>query len=316
MEFKDYYKIMGVDENATADDIKKAYKRLARKYHPDVSKEKDAEQRFKDVGEAYEVLKDPEKRREYDQLRAYGGGSGQFTPPPGWNRGGGYERADFGAEGFSDFFEAMFRRGGGFSRHDFGDGGAQMRMRGEDTHVELPLFLEEAFKGTEKTVELRVPEIDERGLRTQRTRKLKIKIPPGSSEGSVLRIKGQGGSGFGGGENGDLLATVRLAPHPLYTVEGKNLTLIAPVTPWEAALGGKLTVPTLKGRTLVTLPANSQNGAKLRLSGQGLPGMPPGDLFVVLKIVVPPNVTEGARTHYEKLAKEYAGFNPRAAWES
>ncbi|HEY0963734.1 MAG TPA: DnaJ C-terminal domain-containing protein [Pseudomonadales bacterium] len=328
MEFKDYYEIMGVDEKATADDIKKAYKRLARKYHPDVSKEKNAEQRFKDVGEAYEVLKDPDKRREYDNLRAYGarGGNGQFKPPPGWSpgSGGAYEGAGFGdAEGFSDFFEAMFGRGGGFRRGGFGGGdfgaggndGASMRMRGEDAHVELPLFLEEAYRGSEKTVELRIPEIDEHGRRIQRTRKLKIKIPPGSSEGSVLRIKGQGAPGFGGADNGDLLATVRLAPHPLYTVDERNLTLVAPVTPWEAALGTKLTVPTLKGRTIVTIPAGSQNGTKLRLTGLGLPGTPPGDFYVVLKLVLPPQVSDGARRNYEALASEYAAFNPRSAWE-
>lgn len=325
MEFKDYYEIMGVDEKATPDDIKKAYKRLARKYHPDVSKEKNAEQRFKDVGEAYEVLKDPDKRREYDNLRAYGarGGNGQFTPPPGWHPGGAsaYEGAGFGdTEGFSDFFEAMFGRGGfrrgGFGGGDMGGGGASMHIRGEDAHVELPLFLEEAYKGTEKTVELRMPEIDEHGRRVQRTRKLKIKIPPGSSDGSVLRIKGQGAPGFGGGENGDLLATIRLAPHPLYTVDERNLTLVAPVTPWEAALGTKLTVPTLKGRTLVTIPAGSHNGTKLRLAGLGLPGTPPGDFYIVLKLVLPPQVSAVARTHYEALASEYAGFNPRSAWES
>ncbi len=293
VEFKDYYKIMGVDESATADDIKKAYKKLARRYHPDVSKEKNAEQMFKDVGEAYEVLKDADKRREYDQMRA-GAMSGN------------------GAEsGFSDFFEAMFGRGGGF-RHNFGDGGSHIRMHGEDTRVELPLLLEEAFAGGERLVELRVPEIDERGLRT---RKLKIKVPPGSGEGSVLRIKGQGQPGIGGGEAGDLLLTVRLASHPLYTIDGKDLTLVAPLTPWEAALGSKLTVPTLKGRTLVTVPAGSHSGRKLRLAGQGMPGSPPGDFFVVLKVVLPPDLTDTARPLYEGLAQQYSTFNPRAAWE-
>jgi curved DNA-binding protein len=177
------------------------------------------------------------------------------------------------------------------------------------------LFLEEAFKGAEKTVELRVPEIDAQGRRTQRTRKLKIKIPAGSGEGSILRIKGQGNPGFGGAEAGDLLARIRLAPHPLFSVEDRNVTLVAPVTPWEAALGSKLTVPTLGGRTRVTIPAGSQSGAKLRLGGLGLPGSPPGDFFVVLKIVMPPNVSESAREKYTALAEEYADYNPRTAWE-
>ncbi len=318
VEFKDYYKIMDVDEKATPDEIKKAYKRLARRYHPDVSKEKDAEKKFKDVGEAYEVLKDPEKRREYDQLRQYGaGGNGQFTPPPGWDpsqfQHGGFEGG--GSGDFSDFFETLFGRGGGFRQGGFGDGGARMRMRGEDAHVEIPIFLEEAYKGTEKLVELRVPETDERGRRVTRTKKLKIKIPAGSGEGSVLRIKGQGNPGYGGAEAGDLLATIRLAPHPLYSVEERNLTLVAPVTPWEAALGTKLTVPTLGGKTRVTIPPNSQSGTKLRLAGLGLPGSPAGDFYVVLKIVMPPDLSDKAREHYEALAAEYASFNPRSAWE-
>jgi curved DNA-binding protein len=318
VEFKDYYRIMDVDEKATAEEIKKAYKKLARRYHPDVSKEKDAEKKFKDLGEAYEVLKDPDKRREYDQLRKYGAGAGngQFTPPPGWDpsqfRNSGFE-SGAGAGDFSDFFETLFGGGGGF-RGGFG-GGGQRQMRGEDAQVDIALFLEEAFKGTEKLIELRVPEIDEQGRRVQRTRKLKIKIPAGSGEGSVLRIKGQGNPGYGGAEAGDLLAKIHLAPHPLYSVENKDLTLIAPVTPWEAALGSKLTVPTLGGRTRVTIPPNSQSGTKLRLAGLGLPGSPAGDFYVVLKIVVPPNVSDNAREKYAALAEEYSTFNPRTAWE-
>lgn len=318
VEFKDYYKIMDVDEKATAEEIKKAYKKLARRYHPDVSKEKDAEKKFKDLGEAYEVLKDPDKRREYDQLRAHGamGGNGQFTPPPGWDpsrfRSAGFETGA-GTGDFSDFFETLFGGGGAF-RGGFGAGG-QMRMRGEDAQVDIPLFLEEAYKGTEKLVELRIAEIDEQGRRVQRTRKLKIKIPAGSGEGSVLRIKGQGHPGYQGAEAGDLLATIHLAPHPLYSVENKDLTLIAPVAPWEAALGSKLTVPTLGGRTRVTIPANSQSGTKLRLAGLGLPGTPPGDFYVVLKIVVPPTASASAQEKYAALAQEYADFNPRTAWE-
>jgi curved DNA-binding protein len=322
VEFKDYYKIMDVDEKATPEEIKKAYKKLARRYHPDVSKEKDAEKKFKDVGEAYEVLKDPDKRREYDQLRTYGASrNGQFTPPPGWDpsqfQHAGYE--DAGGGDFSDFFETLFGRGGGFRQGGFGAGSGagsgRRQVRGEDAHVDLPIFLEEAFKGTEKMVELRVAESDEHGRRVQRTRKLKIKIPAGSGEGSVLRIKGQGNPGIGGAEAGDLLAKIRLAPHPLYSVEDKNLTLVAPVTPWEAALGTKLTVPTLGGRTRVTIPAGSQSGAKLRLAGLGLPGTPPGDFFVVLKIVMPPNVSDSAREKYSALAQEYSSFNPRTALE-
>lgn len=315
MEFKDYYKIMGVAEKATPDDIKKAYKKLARRYHPDVSKEKDAEQRFKEVGEAYEVLKDADKRREYDQLRTLGaqGRNGQFTPPPGWDPATHYYESGDGGAGFSDFFEALFGRSGGF-RHNFGDGSSHMRMRGEDVHVDLPLLLEEAFHGCEQVVELRVPEVDERGLRSHRQRKLKVKVPAGTGDGSVLRIKGQGPAGFGGAEAGDVLITIRLAAHPLYGVDGKDLTLVASLAPWEAALGCKLTVPTLGGKTRVTVPANTQTGRKLRLAGMGLPGSPPGDLFIVLKVVMPADITDKAKELYAGLEQELA-FNPRAAWE-
>jgi curved DNA-binding protein len=272
------------------------------------------------------VLKDEDKRREYDQMRAMGamGGNGQFTPPPGWDRAGGYYRGGAGSAnqgspfegdtaGFSDFFETMFGRRGGF-RHDFGEGQARMRTRGEDVQAELGLLLEEAFKGSDQVVELRVPETDERGMRSNRTRKLKVKIPPGTADGTVLRMKGQGAAGFGGGEAGDLLLKIRLAEHPLYAVEGKDITLVAPLAPWEAALGCKLTVPTPGGKTRVTVPAGSQTGGKLRLTGRGLPGTPAGDFFIVLKVVMPPKVTEKAKTLYAELEQELA-YNPRAAWE-
>lgn len=326
MEYKDYYKIMGVDEKATPEAIKKAYKKLARQYHPDVSKEKNAESRFKEVGEAYEVLKDPDKRREYDQLKAMGamGGNGQFTPPPGWdpathfyeNYGGQGGQGGQGGEGqggadFSDFFEAMFGRSGGFRRSGRSGG---VRMHGEDVHHELALLLEEAYTGSEQMIELRVPEVDERGLHSYRTRKIRVKVPPGSGAGTVLRIKGQGAPGLGGGEAGDLLLTIRLASHPLYSVEGKNISLVVPVAPWEAALGCKLTIPTLKGSTRVTIPPNSQSGQKLRLGGLGLPGTPAGDFFLVLKIVMPDKLSAKAKALFSELEQE-TSFNPRAQWE-
>lgn len=311
MDFKDYYKIMGVDENATPDDIKKAYKKLARRFHPDVSKEADAEQQFKEVGEAYEVLRDAEKRREYDQLRKMGvaGRNGQFTPPPGWEAATHFYEQEGHSSDFSDFFEALFGRNGSFRRSEAG-----MRMRGEDLHSELALLLEEAWQGSEQTVAIRVPESDEHGLLSHRVRKLKVKVPPGTGDGSVLRIKGQGTPGLGGGSAGDLLLTIRLAQHPLYVVDGKNLSLVVPLAPWEAVLGCKLTVPTLAGKRLVTIPPDSQNGQKLRLAGLGMPGKPPGDFFLVLKVVVPATSTDKARALYDQLRQE-SGFNPRAAWE-
>jgi curved DNA-binding protein len=313
MEFKDYYKTMGVDEKATPEEIKKAYKKLARRFHPDVSKEPDAEQRFKEVGEAYEVLRDESRRREYDNMRISGamGGNGQFRPPPGWESATHFRDGEGGAADFSDFFEAMFGHNGSFRR----PAGGGMRMRGEDLHAELALLLEEAWLGCEQQIAVRIPEVDEHGLMSHRVRKLNIKVPPGTGDGSVLRIKGQGAPGMGDGGAGDLLVTIRLAQHPLYTVDGRNLALVVPLAPWEAALGCKLEVPTLKGKTRVTIPANSQSGQKLRLAGLGMPGLPPGDFFLVLKIVMPAHANEKARSLYEELQRE-TPFNPRSAWEN
>lgn len=313
MEFKDYYKLLDVTESATPEEIKKSYKRLARKFHPDVSKEADAEAKFKEVAEAYEVLKDPAKRQEYDQLRAMGGRGqgGRFTPPPGWESATHFYEGG-GHSDFSDFFEAMFGRDGRVHRSYAG--GQQVHMRGEDVHAELPLLLEEAGNGCEQVVQVRVPEVDEHGLISHRNRKLKVKVPPGTTAGTVLRIKGQGAPGIGGGGPGDLLVSIRLAPHPLFGVEGRNLSLVVPLLPWEAALGTKVTIPTLKGKTRVSIPAGSQSGQKLRLAGQGLPGDPPGDFMVVLKVVMPDSINDTAKELYRRLQEQNA-CNPRAAWE-
>jgi curved DNA-binding protein len=317
MEFKDYYATLGVAPDASAEDIKKAYKRLARKYHPDVSKEQDAEAKFKEVGEAYEVLKDATRRLEYDQLRKYGGSQrpgADFTPPPGWESSAQFHAGDGGAD-FSEFFETLFG-GGGFGHRGF-SGGHSMRMRGEDLHAELALLLEEAYSGTEQMLEIRVPEIDEHGRRHRNIRKLKVKVPAGTTSGTVLRMRGQGAPGVGGGEHGDLLVTIHLAAHPLFSVDGRDISLVVPVLPWEAALGAKVTVPTLKGRTRVNVPANSQSGRRLRLAGQGLPGQPPGDCYLVLKVVMPETSTEADAALYRQLADHFTAAgttHPRAAW--
>jgi curved DNA-binding protein len=313
MEFKDYYKTLGVDEKATLEAIKKAYKKLARRYHPDVSKEKNAEAHFKEVGEAYEVLKDQDKRQEYDQLRAMGaaGRDGQFVPPPGWRGAGAAQHRPQDSADVSDFFESLFGRGGNF-QHAAED--IQNHSDGRDIHYELALLLEEAFKGCEQVIELRIPQVDARGRQTLHSKKLKIKVPPGATEGTVLRIKGQGDPGFGG-VPGDLLITIKLATHPLYTVAARDIALVVPITPWEAALGCKLTIPTLKGHSRVTIPPQSQAGQKLRLAGLGFPGTPVGDFFVVLKIVMPATITPAAKTLFENLAQEL-DFNPRSSWEA
>jgi curved DNA-binding protein len=312
VEFKDYYKIMGVDPKADPDAIKKAYKKLARRYHPDVSKERDAEKKFKELGEAYDVLRDEDKRGEYDRLREMGANhDGSFTPPPGWNPGAYQHSSRATHADFSDFFETLFGGAG------FGEGHADdptAHLRGQDIHHELALLLEEAFHGCEQVVELRVPDRSGHGRGSIHTRKLKIKVPAGVTSGSVLRLKGQGAPGIRDAAAGDLLVTIRLAAHPLYSIDGKNISLVAPVAPWEAALGCKLDVPTLAGKARVTVPAQSQTGQKLRLAGKGMPGTPPGDFLVVLKVVMPETLTDKARELYAQL-KEELDFNPRQAWE-
>ncbi len=314
MEFKDYYKIMGVAENADADTIRKAYRKLARKYHPDVSKEADAEQRFKEVGEAYEVLKDKDKRAEYDQLRKLGarGQDGSFRPPPGWHaRGDG--RSGFGFESaaggdYSDFFASIF---GGFGSGGQRRGQQQaFRQRGEDVHSKLALLLEEAHKGCEKSIAFQVHETDEHGLLRRRRKTLKVKIPPGVTRGQQIRLKGQGGPGSGGGENGDLFIEIELAPHPLFVVDGKNLQLTVPIAPWEAALGASIRIPTLDGELNIKIPPGSSGGQKLRLAGKGLAG---GDLIVILRIVMPRQHSDKAMQLYRQLAEE-SNYDPRANW--
>lgn len=310
MDFKDYYAALGVGESASPEEIKKAYRKLARKYHPDVSTEADADDRFKDIGEAYEVLKDPEKRAEYDQLRAYRDRGGEFTPPPGWESssgfaGGGYTEAD--ARQFSDFFESIFGRAGGFGAGS----GYQTRRRGEDVHARLALFLEEAYHGCDKQVRFTVHEVDDQGRLRARQKTLNVKVPAGLREGQHMRLKGQGSPGQAGGEPGDLFIEISLAPHPMFSVEGRDVLVTVPVTPWEAALGGSITVPTVGGRVSVKVPRGSSSGRKLRLKGKGLPGKHPGDQIVVLQVVMPEQHSDEAEALYQQLAKAEKAFNPR-----
>ncbi|MGO1462490.1 MAG: DnaJ C-terminal domain-containing protein [Marinobacter sp.] len=319
MDFKDYYAVLGVSESASPDEIKKAYRKLARKYHPDVSKEADADEKFKDLGEAYEVLKDPEKRGEYDQLRKYGAQSdGSFQPPPGWQSssgfgGGGYTSAD--SRQFSDFFEQMFG-GGGFAGNGFGATGGgfrqTMRSRGEDVHARLSLPLEDVFSGSDKQVSFSVQEADGQGRVVARQKNLKVKIPAGMREGQHLRLKGQGSPGMGGGESGDLLIEVELAPHSLFSVEGRDVVVTIPITPWEAALGATITVPTVGSKVNVKVPKGTSSGRKLRLKGKGLPGKHPGDQMVVLQVAVPEQHSEEAEKLYEQLAEAEKAFDPRS----
>ncbi len=310
MEFKDYYSALGVSETATEEDIKKAYRKLARKYHPDVSSEAGAEAKFKETNEAYEVLKDPEKRAEYDQLRQLGArqADGRFRPPPGWESAEHFSSGDMEQGQFSDFFESIFGRAGTAHR-SYREGRQQhFRMRGEDIHVTLPLLLEEAYRGGERQLEFSVPEVDEYGLVSHGKKTLKVKIPPGASPDRPLRLRGQGAPGIGGGESGDLLLEIQIAPHPVFALKGRDLYRVLKISPWEAALGTTVEVAGLQGKVKLKVPENSQTAQQLRVKGKGFPE---GDMYVELRVVMPPGHSEKAREMYRQLANE-SSFNPRS----
>ena len=292
MQFRDYYETLGVARGASQDDVKRAYRRLARKYHPDVSKEADAEARFKEVGEAYEVLKDPEKRAAYDRFGKDWKHGQEFRPPPGWERqfnfgGGGFS----GASGFSDFFESLFGQGG------FAGARGPMHARGGDQSARIEIPLEDAFRGATRNL-------------TLRGRTLSVRIPRGVAEGQRIRLSGQGGSGARGAPDGDLYLTVTHKAHPLFRTEGRDVHLKLPVAPWEAALGATVAVPTLGGKVDLRVPRGSRTGQTLRLKGRGLPGRPDGDQYVALEIVAPPADTPESESLYREMAKSMR-FNPR-----
>jgi len=316
MEYKDYYEIMGVAHDATQDEIKRAYRKLARKYHPDVSKESDAEARFKELGEAYEVLKDPEKRVAYDQLGKQWKNGQDFRPPPDWDAGfefsgGGYTAGDGGAH--SDFFEELF--GHGYAPPGGTAGRRVFRMRGEDHHAKVLIDLDDNFSGATRAISLRVPELTEDGRVTTRDRTLNVRIPKGIRPGQQIRLAGQGGPGHGGAESGDLYLEVEFRNHPLYRVDGADLYLDLPVTPWEAALGATIKVPTPSGSIDLKIPVNSRQGGKLRLKGRGLIGKQPGDMYVVLQLTLPPGDNDAAKALYRQM-EDQLGYNPRATMEA
>jgi curved DNA-binding protein len=319
MEFKDYYDIMGIKRDATQDEIKRAYRKLARKYHPDVSKATDAEDRFKEVGEAYEVLKDPEKRAAYDQLGANWKAGQDFNAPPDWDAGfefsgGGYtggfgDGVDAGA--YSDFFESLFgqgfRRAGGseYAQH----GG--FHARGSDHHAKVMIDLEDAMQGATRSISLRVPVVDAQGHVTTKERVLRVTIPKGVKQGQHIRLAGQGNPGMGQGPAGDLYLEIEFNPHSIYRVEGRDVYLDVPLTPWEAALGATIKVPTPAGPVDMKIRAGAASGNKLRLRGRGIPGKTPGDLYAILRIALPPADSEQARTLYRDMQQQL-DFNPRA----
>jgi curved DNA-binding protein len=304
MEFKDYYQILGVARDAPAEDIRKAYRKLARKYHPDVSKEPDANARMKEVNEAWAVLEDPEKRAAYDQVgRGYQPGQ-EFRPPPDWDAGFEFSGSGFStdeAAGFSDFFSEIFGR-------------RNFQARGRDHHAKVLLDIDDAFQGATRQIALRVPKVDDRGRVQLATRTLDVKIPKGVHARQMIRLAGQGSPGHGGAPAGDLLLEVAFKPHSRYRIDGRDLHITLPLAPWEAALGAVVPVETPGARLEVRIPAGAQGGRHMRVRGKGIPANPPGDLYLDLQVVLPPAETPNAREIYETMARELA-FDPRARSE-
>lgn len=312
MDFKDYYKILAVEPTADDKAIKTAYRKLARKYHPDVSKEAGAEDKFKEASEAYEVLSSPEKRAEYDDIRKYGQQGRPFQPPPGWQGRGGTGGFGGGDNGdFSDFFSSIFggRQQGGRS-HNPG-------RRGQDVEMELAIFLEETLSAESKQVSFKVPQHNAAGQRVADiTKTLNVKIPAGVADGERIRLKGQGAPGVAGGENGDLYLIIRFAPHPKFDVEGNDLIITVPLAPWEVALGTKVAIPTLTSKINLTIRPDSQNGQRLRIKGNGLLNKQGqrGDLLAQIKVVMPPS-NDATKELWKTLADK-AAFDPRAQWSN
>jgi curved DNA-binding protein len=311
VEYKDYYAALGVEKTATQDEIKKAYRKLVRQYHPDVSKHSNATEKTKEINEAYDVLGDAEKRAAYDELGQGRRAGQEFTPPPDWGT-----QFDFGGADANDFFSDLFahagrrQRGGGGGGRGFGGAGGGFQMRGEDIHAAIAIDLRDAYQGASRTISLRVPQHDEQGHVTMQDKTLSVNIPKGVTPGQQLRLAGQGHPGAGGGGPGDLYLEIQLESDARYRVEGTHVYENVPVAPWEAALGASVSVPTPSGAVEVTIPAGSQTGRKLRLKGRGIPAREPGDLYLILDVVLPPATSERAKEIYQEMARDLA-FNPR-----
>ncbi|CAG4883241.1 curved DNA-binding protein, DnaJ homologue that functions as a co-chaperone of DnaK [Georgfuchsia toluolica] len=309
MKFKDYYAVLGVERSATEDEIKRAYRKLARKFHPDVSKESDAEARFKEVGEAYKVLKDPETRAAYDRVGDQWKPGQEFQPPPDWDAGFEFSGRNAGpgngAE-FSDFFESLFgQRAGRAQTHHHG-----MHARGQDHHAKVLIDLQDAYRGAQRSISLQMPGLDHEGRLTMQQRTLNVNIPKGVREGQHLRLAGQGAQGMGEGPAGDLYLEIAFNPHPYFRADGRDIYFDLPVTPWEAALGASVAIPTLDGPVNLSIPPGSTAGRKMRLKGKGIPGNPPGDLYAVLAIALPPADTDIAKNAYRAMQSSF-NFDPR-----
>jgi curved DNA-binding protein len=340
VKYQDYYETLGVSRDATQEQIQAAYRKLARKYHPDINKSSDAEERFKHIGEAYEVLRDPEKRKRYDALGDNWKAGQEFTPPPGWDffnfgtgtrsrsatrpGGNGYSFRIFDGfgdspfSGFSDFFETLFGGGmGGFGDGAGGPGQTRTQtLRGRDQEAEITIALEEAYRGTKRSVTLESRDASS-GRPVGESKTLEVKIPAGTTDGQRLRLRGQGGPVAGGGTSGsgtpgDLYLRVRIAPHAIFGLNGADLELDAPVTPWEAALGARIEVPIIGGKASVKMQPGTPSGRRLRLRGKGFPKKSGGhgDLYVRIRIEVPKNLSARERQLFEELSKASA-FRPR-----
>ncbi len=321
MKFRDYYETLGVARGATEAEIKTAYRKLARKYHPDVNKEKDAEDRFKEIGEAYSVLKDTEKRAAYDQMGSNWKQGQDFSPPPNWNTG--FEFADDPNAGFggyggsydgdqSEFFESLFGRGRNRQGGRSSNARQGMHFKGQDHHAKILIDLADAYNGAKRTISLHMPTQDPEGHVMTQERKLDVNIPKGIKAGQNLRLSGQGGPGMGDGGAGDLYLEIDFHPSPLYKVDGKDIYLDLPMAPWEAALGKSVNIPTPAGSTLeLTIPPNTKSGRKMRLKGKGIPSKEPGDFYVVPNIVLPEAQSAAQKAAYQELEKAF-DFKPRS----
>jgi curved DNA-binding protein len=320
MKYKDYYEILGISRDATQDEVKKAYRKLARQYHPDISKEAGAETKFKEIGEAYEVLKDPEKRKAYDQLGSYQPGQ-EFRPPPDWEQsfGPGTRYYEFSGEdlgGFSDFFFGLFGGGMGRQASSGQSARAHFSAHGQDFETTIHIDLKEAYSGTTRTLQMEVSEITSDGVIKRIPKNITVRIPKGATEGQRLRVKGKGGKGVHGGRDGDLYLIIAINPHHMFKVHGHDLYVTVPLTPWEAALGARIELPAIERKILLTIKPGAQSGQKLRVPGKGLPKPKggSGDLYAVLQIANPSELTATEKSLYESLAKS-SSFNPRTSFK-
>lgn len=311
MEYQDYYKILGIERSATPEEIKTAYRKLARKYHPDVSKEADAEKRFKEIGEAYAVLKDPEKKAAYDQMGSSWSQGQGFNPPPNWDsgyefRGNGW--GDAGNPDHSEFFESIFGR----RAQQANQQSAQFNIPGEDHHAKIEIDLIDSYLGAQRSIGLKMPTLDDKGHLRMQERTLEVKIPQGIRSGQHLRLAGQGSPGFGNGKAGDLFLEIVIKPNDLFKVDGKDVTVDLALAPWEAALGASVELQTPTGKVQLSIPPNTMAGKKLRLKGKGIPSKDPGDLYAAVRLVTPAATTDSEKDAYRTMANSFTSFNPRS----